>query len=54
MSCSRGASTLISWEGVLPELVADGVGKDIVCGKEVLVTVVTTGMTVGLTPLIDG
>ena len=36
---------------VLPELVADGVDRDLVGGKEIIVTAVTTGVTVGLIPL---
>ena len=39
---------------VLPEPVVDGVGKDMVWGKVVLVTVVTTGLTAGFTPLVLG
>ena len=37
-----------------PNLTVDGAGQDVVCGKEVLVTAVITGMAVELAPLVEG
>ena len=54
MSSLGGPLPGLTGSEVLPELKVDRVGQDTVYGKEVLVTTVITGVTVGLAPLIEG